>query len=148
VICVRSEFGRGERHGSRDGTDAEDSAETHRNCSLCTSHPYASPLLRSPRSSRSASPGLSLFNLYPNFFNSRNAISGTINNSITIVTLSLNRVKDNFWWRMNVVSRFAFPTSFYELLLTKAGSVRCGLREGVHFVWIQQRCRLLQVIFS
>lgn len=55
-----------ERNGSCDGTDAEDSTQTHRNCSLCASQSHAQPLFRSPLSSRSTAPGLSIstFSLY------------------------------------------------------------------------------------
>lgn len=57
LFCIREER---ERDGSCDGSDAEDSTEAHGNSSLCASQPYASPLFRSPLSSRSAPSGLSL----------------------------------------------------------------------------------------
>lgn len=53
-------------------------------------------------------------------------------NSITIITLSLNRVKDNFGWRMNVVSRFAFPTSFMNCWWQK--QVLCDVECGKEFI--------------
>jgi len=59
------------------------------------------------------------------------SIHGMPFNSITIITLSLNRVKDNFGWR-NVVSRFAFLTFFYKLLMTK--QVLCDAECGKEFI--------------
>ena len=46
------------KNGGGFGADAEDSTEAHGDGSLCAARPLASLLLRSPLSSRSASPGL------------------------------------------------------------------------------------------